>query len=113
MSRRPTLGTLLGLLIVTAGVLLELQPLKDNSFFTHIATGRLILDRGSVPSTDPYTFTAAGEPWVVQSWLVSVLYATAESLAGINGVRLVVGALAGFLAALGWRLLRPVDGLVP
>ncbi len=93
-------------------MLVELQPLADNSFLTHLATGRLILDRGSVPSADPYTFTAHGEPWVVQSWLVSVLYAWAEVMGGVNAVRALSGAMAGTVAALAWRLLRPVDGLV-
>lgn len=101
------------MLIVAAGVALGLRPLHDNSFLTHLATGRLILDRGSVPHVDPYTFTAHGRPWVVQSWLVSVLYAAAERLGGMDGVRLVVGALAGVLTALCWRLTRAVDGLVP
>jgi hypothetical protein len=109
---RPSVGWLAGLLIVTAGVLLELQPLHDNSFLTHLATGRLILDRGRVPSVDPYSFTAAGEPWVVQSWLVSVGYAFVERLGGLDAVRLLSGLLAGTTAGLGWRLLRPADGLV-
>lgn len=103
----------MGVLVVAAGVVLGLRPLHDNSFLTHLATGRLILDRGSVPHVDPYTFTAHGHPWVVQSWLVSVLYASAERLGGMDGVRLVVGALAGALTALCWRLTRPVGGLVP
>ena len=109
----PTWGGVIGLFVVTAGWLIGLRPLADNSFLTHLATGRLILDTGSVPGHDPYTFTAAGEPWVVQSWLVSVLYATAESLGGLGAVRIVVGLLAALLTGLGWRLLRPADGVVP
>lgn len=101
-----------GVLVVAAGVLAELHPLRDGSFLTHLATGRLILDRGSVPSVDPYTFSARGEPWVVQSWLVSVAYAAAERVGGLDGVRVLVGALTGILVGLGWRLLRPIDGLV-
>ena len=88
-----------------AGWLIGLRPLGDNSFLTHLATGRLILDAGAVPSADPYTFTAVGEPWVVQSWLVSLAYATAEQLAGLDGVRLLVGALSATLAGLAWTLL--------
>jgi hypothetical protein len=65
-----------------------------------------------VPSTDPYTFTAAGEPWVVQSWLVSIAYATAERLGGLDGVRVLSGILAATLTGLAWALLRPVDGLL-
>ena len=30
-----------------------LRPISDNSFFTHVATGRIILDSG-IPTTDPY-----------------------------------------------------------
>lgn len=106
------MGALCGALIVGVATLVELQPLHDNSFLTHLATGRAILERGTVPSTDPYTFTAAGEPWVVQSWLASVLYATTERVAGLDGLRALAGLTAGILTALAWRLLRPIDGLV-
>ena len=97
---------------VGAGWLIGLRSLGDNSFLTHLATGRLILDTGGVPNADPYTFTAAGEPWVVQSWLVSLAYASAEQVAGLDGVRVLVGALAATLAGLAWTLLRPAEGLV-
>lgn len=110
--RVPSLGVLVGFLVVAAGVAVGMRTMSDNSFLTHLATGRLILERGSVPSTDPYTFSAAGEPWVVQSWLMSVAYATAESLGGLDGVRVLSGAIAAGLLGLAWRLLRPIDGLV-
>lgn len=90
----------------------SLGSLSDNSFLTHLATGRLILERGSVPSVDPYTFTAPGEPWVVQSWLMSVVYATAEAFGGLDAIRVLSGLLAGTVGLIGWLLLRPVDGLV-
>lgn len=107
-----SLGLGVGLCVVAAGVAIGLRPLSDNSFFTHLSTGRLILDRGAVPSHDPYTFTAQGEPWVVQSWLASVLYATAERLGGALGLRLVSGAISGALTAILWRLARPADGVL-
>ena len=97
---------------VGAGAAIGLRSLADNSFLTHLATGRLILDSGSVPSHDPYTFTAGGEAWVVQSWLASVLYATAERLGGLEGVRLLMGLVAAALAGLAWHLLRPAEGVV-
>lgn len=101
-----------GLFVVAAGLTIGLRPLVDTSFFTHLATGRLILARGSVPSSDPYTFTAAGEPWVVQSWLASWLYATVEALAGALGLRLLMGAIGAGLTAFVWRLTRPADGVI-
>jgi hypothetical protein len=110
--RRPSLGFLVGGAMVLAGFTLGLRPLSDNSFLTHLATGRLILDTGSVPASDPYSFTAAGEPWVVQSWLVSVLMAMAEELAGPTGVRLVVAGLMALLAGLAWSLTAASKSVV-
>jgi hypothetical protein len=102
----------LGLGLVVWGLYLGLGRLSDNSFLTHLATGRLILDNGSVPTSDPYTYTAAGEPWVVQSWLASVLYAGAERLAGPDGVRVLVGFLTAGLVRVLWALTKPATGIV-
>jgi hypothetical protein len=109
---RPTLGAVVGGILALAGFVLGARALGDNSFLTHLATGRLILDTGSVPSADPYTFTAQGEPWVVQSWLVSVLYATAEEVGGATGIRILVGLLAAGLVGVLWALARPAAGLL-
>src|SRR5690348_7781337 len=35
----------------------------------HLATGRYILDTGSIPRADMFSFTAFGRPWVSYSWL--------------------------------------------
>ena len=106
-----SLAGLVGVVVTLAGFLIGLQRLSDNSFFTHLATGRLILD-GGIPTTDPYSFTAAGEPWTVQSWLASVLYALAEDVAGLGGVRIVVALTTALLAYLLWRLTEPAGTVV-
>lgn len=105
--RAPSLAAALGALVALVGMVIGTAPLSDNSFFTHLATGRLILDRGGVPTVDPYTFTALGEPWTVQSWLPSWLYASTEALGGAIGLRWLVGGISTLLALLAWRLLRP------
>ena len=69
------------LLIAVAGVAaarLGLRPISDNSTLVHLRTGIEILRRGHVPARDPYSYTALGHPWVVQSWLASVVYALAD-----------------------------------
>ncbi|MFZ6002384.1 MAG: hypothetical protein ACOYXM_00480 [Actinomycetota bacterium] len=109
----PSLGAASGLFVVVAGLVIGLRPLADNSFFTHLATGRIILDSGAVPSSDPYSFTAAGSPWLVQSWLASVLYAGAEKLGGATGLRLLAGLVAAGVTVLGWRLTRTAESLLP
>jgi len=106
-----SLAALVGVVVTLAGFLIGLQRLSDNSFFTHLATGRLILDHG-IPTTDPYSFTAAGEPWTVQSWLASTLYGVAETVGGLGGVRIVIGLTTALLAHLLWRLTEPAGAVV-
>lgn len=106
------LSTVVGTAIVAVAVLVGIERLHDNSFLTHLATGRLILNEGGIPRSDPYTFTVAGEPWVVQSWLVSWLFAALERWIGLNGVRLLVGVLFAAVATIVWRLTDPARSLV-
>lgn len=112
VRRAPALSAVVGAAFVVWGVALGLGALSDNSFLTHLATGRLILDRGSIPGTDPFSFTAGGEPWVVQSWLAAVLYGAAEELGGGFGLRLLMALTTAALAALVWRLTRPAGTLI-
>ena len=37
---------------------------RDGDVSWHIAAGRWILDHGGVPSTDSFSFTMFGQPWV-------------------------------------------------
>ncbi|MBK5222399.1 MAG: hypothetical protein JJE52_05910 [Acidimicrobiia bacterium] len=108
-----TLGVGLGSVVALIGAFVGAGKLSDNSFFTHLATGRLILDQGSVPSTDPYTFTAAGEVWTVQSWLASLMYAVLERGFGLAGPRLLHMALASVVAVGVWWLTRAARSLIP
>jgi hypothetical protein len=108
---RPDVADVVGLLFVVGGFCLGVRPLFDNSLFTHIATGRLILESG-IPHQDPYSFTASGQPWVVQSWLASLAYGLVERAAGGIGLRLFAGVLLALLMALVWRLTKPAGGLL-
>jgi hypothetical protein len=100
-----------GIVWFAIGAALGARPLRDNSFLTHLATGRLILDHGPVHA-DPYTFTVHGTPWVVQSWGASIIYASAERALGDWAIRGVVALVTGLLLATVWRLTRPAGGLL-
>lgn len=102
----PTPAVVGALAAATVGIVLGLRPLQDNSFLTHLATGRLILDRMAIPAEDVYSFTAAGSPWVVQSWLPSVLYALVERVGGDVALMLLRAVVTTALTLLLWRLTR-------
>lgn len=101
--RAPGLDGLFTAVFALFGFGVGIRRLSDNSFFTHLATGRLILDRG-IPRADVFSFTAPGSKWVAQSWLAEVTYALLERSVGGFGVRLL-GALTGAaITALVFRL---------
>ena len=102
-GRRVTLSTLLGLASALVGFGIGAQKLGDNSFLTHLATGRRMIDEGVVRD-DAFTWTSNGEPLVVQSWLASLLYGIVDELGGFGGLRLLMAATAGVLGWLVWRL---------
>ena len=93
-------------------LLIGLGPLNDNSFFTHLATGRLMWATHHIPSHDPYSFTAPGHAWVVQSWLASFAYGAADKWWGPAGVLLLVAATATAVGVLVWKLTAPSNSLL-
>jgi hypothetical protein len=108
----PDLATGLGWLLALIGFVVGARQIADNSFLTHLATGRLILDQGAVPTVDPYSFLVAGERWTVQSWLASLVYAVLDVVFGGWSIRVVHGfAGAGIVLGL-WRLVAPARQLV-
>ena len=58
---------------------------------------------GGIPRTDPYSFTAFGDSWVVQSWLPDWTYGWAHRL---GGFRLVLLEQALLIAVLVWLVVR-------
>lgn len=108
----PTLDTALGLSLAAIGFVLGARVLRDNSFLTHLTTGDLIRVTGSVPSEDPYSFTAPGEPWTVQSWLASLWYSVLGQLGGGTAIRLANGLVGAGLMAMIWRLSSRAEALL-
>ncbi|MER3452401.1 MAG: hypothetical protein C4344_01495, partial [Acidimicrobiia bacterium] len=108
--RAPVAATGIGLVVTAVGFHLGARPMHDKSFLTHLATGRLILDTG-IPRTDPYSFTAHGAGWTVQSWLPSLAYGLADRI-GDHALVVLHGLVAAVLAALLWRLSAAAPGLV-
>ncbi len=108
----PTLAFALGAGLVVWAASIGLSRISDNSFMTHLATGRLMLDGGGIPHHDPYSSTAHGAPWVVQSWLAELLYAVVDRLGGAQALRVLMGLTTAALGAFTWRLTRPARSLV-
>jgi len=64
----------------------------DGDTAWHIAVGRWIFEHGRIPTTDPFSFTAFGKPWVAMEWPADLLFAGAYHVAGYAGLAAVVSA---------------------
>ncbi len=64
--------TLVVVLCVGTVFIMVLGPLIDPDLYWHLANGRLILTTGSIPRSDPFSFTKAGTAWICHEWLTEV-----------------------------------------
>jgi hypothetical protein len=100
--RAPSTESLFVLTIALFGFRLGAHAIGDNSMFVHLRTG-VDMARGlGIPRTDPYSFTASGAEWVVQSWLASWTYGVLHDL---GGLRLVIIQQAVLMSVLAWLVV--------
>jgi hypothetical protein len=69
----------------------------------HIRTGEYILQNGSVPHQDIFSWSKAGQPWFAWEWLCDVIYAVLHGAWGLGGVAVFSGLL---ICASAYVLLR-------
>ena len=74
--------------------------LIDPDTMWQITVGQWILDHRAVPTTDVYSFTMRGQPWISTQWLAQVMFAKTYALSGWSGpVVLAAAAIARDLCA--------------
>ncbi len=96
---------------------LACQSIRSLDYWWHLRTGFWIAESGSVPRLDPYSYTAAGEPWIDVHWLFQLGLAGLYSLGGhgavVLGKALAALAVLGLLAPIGYRRERAALSIVP
>ena len=85
---------------------LQVHRLDDSDTWWHLATGRLIAEHGAVPRTDPFSYAAAGAPWINRQWLFDLGLYGLWRVGGPQGAALGVGALFIAAFACAYRLAR-------
>jgi hypothetical protein len=81
--------------------------LDDADTGWHIRNGEFILATRSVPRTDSFSYTRAGQPWYAWEWLYDAAIAAIHHFAGLNGVVLFTAVIiAGTFALLFHFVLR-------
>ncbi|NND03389.1 MAG: hypothetical protein HKN91_11435, partial [Acidimicrobiia bacterium] len=102
------------LLIVLIGVLPFIVSVSaDPDLWWQIRSGELILDQGSVPQADTWSFNTEGEQWTNHEWLSGVVFAKAYEWGGSVGLLLVrnvlfVAMVGGLVVAYASRIRQPL-----
>ncbi|MBY0505722.1 MAG: hypothetical protein K2X03_17540 [Bryobacteraceae bacterium] len=77
--------------------------LSDAATGFHIRTGERILDTGSLPYQDPFSFSKPGQTWYAWEWLADLLFA---AIFQMGGLKWIVVLSAATLAGCCWLTLR-------
>lgn len=93
------------LFAVTSAIYFLSDNEADNDLWVHLLTGREILAGWALPTTDAWSFTTLGSPWVDHEWLAQVLFAVVFGLAGDTGVWLLKVLIGLTTASLLWRIV--------
>ncbi|WP_322517793.1 hypothetical protein SR870_09890 [Rhodopseudomonas palustris] len=94
-ARRSALPLWIGVAVYAFLLVAGDRLLNDPDSLWQVTLGQWIIDHRTVPQTDVYSFTMAGQPWISTQWLSQVLLAASYQLAGWAGpVVLSAAALA-------------------
>jgi hypothetical protein len=102
-----TVWTFLAIALPSLAALLAPMPAVDLAY--QIRAGGEILDSGSIPSLDSWTFTIAGTPWTDQQWGAQLLLAAVYRATGWSGMVLLRAVLVGLSFGLLLLLVRRRD----
>lgn len=80
--------------------------LNDPDTLWQITVGQWILDHHAVPTTDVYSFTMRGAPWISTQWLAQVAYAASYGALGWAGPVVLASAAAATAFGLFTRALN-------
>jgi hypothetical protein len=91
--------------LAAVGVM-ALRPIDDADFWWLLRAGRYMVETRSFLTTDPFSATAYGAPWLNHAWGFELLAYGAYSLAGTTGVILLQGLAASTTFGVLYGLLR-------
>jgi hypothetical protein len=69
------------------------RNVTDPDFWWHLKTGQFVVEHKSIPHTDPFSYTRAGEPWVAHEWLTEILLYELKRTIGWGGLIVIFAAI--------------------
>jgi hypothetical protein len=91
---RPLSTTSIFLAVLFLGLFaMAARNVNDPDVWWHLKTGQYIAEHKSIPHTDPFSFTRAGQPWVAHEWLTELLLYQIQRTTGWGGLIVIFAAI--------------------
>jgi hypothetical protein len=100
----------IGLLLFGCVLVMGLRPIRCADFWHHVASGRLVWERGWPAETEVFSHTAVSRPWVQFEWLAQLLIFLTYTHIGPAGVVLLKSAVIAGGYLLLWLACRRRGG---
>lgn len=78
----------------------------DIDFWWHLKTGELIATTGVIPTSDPFSYTVPGRPWIAHEWLWELAIYWIDRWGGYVLAALLSAAIVTLAYGILYRLLR-------
>src|SRR5512132_2412925 len=82
--------------------------ITPHDYWFYVRVGKDILQTGTVPTVDTFSYTYPGRPIFYQPWLSAVVFWLAHSLGGATLTFLIRGICIALAYALIWVLMREI-----
>lgn len=89
---------------------LMLRDITDPDYFWHLRTGQYLLEHGVLPAGDIFSYTYAGQPWVLHEWLFEVMLAGIHALIGEFGVKIMTTLLGTAVLVIAYATAKRILG---
>lgn len=88
---------------------LRFDQVSDTDIWWHLGLGRLMVEHGAIPRTEPFANIGAGHPFEAYSWLFELILYWLYQKLGLLGIVVYSGAMAVSITAAIHHLLRRLN----
>ncbi|RMF31399.1 MAG: hypothetical protein D6759_10135, partial [Chloroflexi bacterium] len=101
---RLTLSRLLVAIVFIAIFTMAVRVPADTDTWWHLRSGQYIAETRSIPTTDPFSHTRGGQPWIDHGWLAQLLWYGLFAVGGWAGLSLGLAAVVTAAFGLVWQV---------
>jgi hypothetical protein len=99
------LPRLLTAIVFIAIFTMAVRTPADSDTWWHLRSGQYIVETHRIPTTDPFSYTRGGWPWIDHGWLAQIFWYALYAAGGWTTLSLGLAALVTVAFGLIWRIV--------